>query len=48
LDTGNKVIVPITYHGTLRRQLQPEAMPDFQKQTTAYDQQLGTAVAANQ
>lgn len=48
LETGSKVIDPITYHGTLRRQLQPEAMPDFQKQTTVYDQQLGTAVAANQ
>jgi murein DD-endopeptidase MepM/ murein hydrolase activator NlpD len=30
LDRGDNVVDPVTYHGTLRRQLPPDAMPGFQ------------------
>jgi hypothetical protein len=40
------VIDPVDYHGTLRRQLQPEAMKDFGERMADLDRQLGGAVAA--
>ena len=48
LGKGDRVIDPVDYHGTLRRQLQPEAMKPFGDRMADLDAQLSTAVAARQ
>lgn len=46
LEKGGKVLDPVTYHGTLRRQLQPDALPRFQEEAQALRSQLDAPVAA--
>lgn len=46
LTEASRVIDPVDYHGTLRRQLQPEAMTDFTARMNDLDQQLLSRVAA--
>lgn len=48
LGRGDRVIDPVTYHGTLRRQLQPEAMKDFGDRMADLDRQMTGTVAARQ
>lgn len=46
LERGGKVLDPVTYHGTLRRQLQADALPRFQEEAQALRSQLDAPVAA--
>lgn len=45
LERGSSVVDPIGYHGTLRRQLQPESMADFQKAMGELEKQLDGRIA---
>ena len=45
LEKGGKVVDPIAYHGTLRRQMQPDAMPGFQQEMESLAAQLDGRVA---
>jgi murein DD-endopeptidase MepM/ murein hydrolase activator NlpD len=45
LERGSSVVDPIAYHGTLRRQLPPDAMPGFQAAMAELDEQLDGRVA---
>lgn len=47
LEQGGRVVDPIKYHGTLRRQLQPTAMPGFSERAVQLDRQLSQQVAVN-
>lgn len=44
-ERGGKVVDPVDYHGTLRRQLQPDAISRFQNDTRTLAAQLGGQVA---
>lgn len=46
LERGSTVLDPIAYHGTLRRQLQPEAMDGFKQKMADLDAQLEGRLAA--
>lgn len=46
LERGSGVVDPIAYHGTLRRQLQPDAMPAFQQAMAELENQLDGRIAA--
>ena len=46
LDRGSTVLDPIAYHGTLRRQLPPDALPAFEQAETEMLAQLEGRVAA--
>ncbi len=43
---SSRAVDPVQYHGVLRRQLQPEAMKDYQLRISELDQQLLSRVAA--
>jgi murein DD-endopeptidase len=45
LEKGGKVVDPIAYHGTLRRQMQPDGLPGFQQELEALTAQLDGRVA---
>ncbi len=45
LERNGNVIDPVDYHGTLRRQLQPDAMDRFHTETATLQQQLNGQVA---
>lgn len=45
LMRGNKVLDPIDYHGTLHRQLQPDAIESFKQRVVELDQQLDGRLA---
>jgi murein DD-endopeptidase len=45
LNRGDKVLDPIDYHGTVRRQLNPEVMASFQAEMARLDGLLGEAIA---
>lgn len=46
LERGSKVLDPIDYHGTLRRQLPPDAMPGFEQARKELAEQLDGRIAA--
>lgn len=46
LERGGRVVDPIEYHGTLRRQLQPDVMARFASETKSLEMQLVGQVAA--
>ena len=45
IERGSTVLDPIAYHGTLRRQLQPEAMESFVARVAEFEAQLEGRVA---
>lgn len=46
LERGSSVVDPISYHGTLRRQLQPDAMAAFELSKVELEKQLDGRIAA--
>lgn len=46
LEKGGKVLDPIDYHGTLRRQLPPDAMPGFEQRRKELAEQLDGRLAS--
>lgn len=46
LERGSGVVDPIAYHGTLRRQLQPDALPAFQAAMGELEKQLDGRIAS--
>ena len=46
LKKGSAVVDPVVYHGTLRRTIQPDALPRFQQEAVELLAQLDGALAA--
>jgi len=46
LERGGKVVDPVSYHGTLRRTIQPDAVPQLQAVVKQLDEQLRGRVAS--
>jgi murein DD-endopeptidase MepM/ murein hydrolase activator NlpD len=46
LEKGGRIVDPVSYHGTLQRSVQPDALPRFKQEAGVLSAQLDGQVAA--